>query len=179
MAQRRTAQGSEISRVQDQEIPPGNNSIWERSVSKCQDLGITTTMDQQLLCISNSPPFQILKPLNTHCEDPLLQAIKKDAILNGSNLYPSCRCCSVARSCPTLCDPMECTTPGSPVLHCLPEIPQIHGHRSRSLLHEKLCLVMKRGSKYDQVSLDFELGAIAGLGPCVLNTWMRVPMVFG
>ena len=39
-----------------------------------------------------------------------------------------------------------------------------------SLLHEKLCLDMKRGSKYDQVSLDVELCAIAGLGLCVLNT---------
>ena len=26
-------------------------------------------------------------------------------------------CCSVAQSCPTLCDPMDCTTPGFPVLH--------------------------------------------------------------
>ena len=30
--------------------------------------------------------------------------------------YSSC-CCSVAQSCPTLCDPMECTAPGFPVLH--------------------------------------------------------------
>ena len=29
-------------------------------------------------------------------------------------------CCSVAQSCPTLCDPMDCSTPGFPVLHCLP-----------------------------------------------------------
>ena len=28
-------------------------------------------------------------------------------------------CCSVAKSCPTLCDPMDCSTPGSPVLHYL------------------------------------------------------------
>jgi len=26
-------------------------------------------------------------------------------------------CCSVAKSCPTLCDPMNCSTPASPVLH--------------------------------------------------------------
>ena len=30
-------------------------------------------------------------------------------------------CCSVARSCPTLCDPMGCRLPGSSVLHYLPE----------------------------------------------------------
>ena len=29
--------------------------------------------------------------------------------------------CSVALSCPTLCDPLDCSTPGFPVLHCLLE----------------------------------------------------------
>ena len=37
-------------------------------------------------------------------------------------------CCSVAKSCPTLCDPMECNTPVFPVLHCLPEFAQTHVH---------------------------------------------------
>ena len=32
-----------------------------------------------------------------------------------------CCCCSVTQSCPTLCDPMDCSTPGFPVLHHLPE----------------------------------------------------------
>ena len=35
-------------------------------------------------------------------------------------------CCSVAKLCPTLCNPMDCSTPGFPVLHCLPEFAQIH-----------------------------------------------------
>ena len=35
-------------------------------------------------------------------------------------------CCLVARSCPTLCDPMDCSMPGFPVLHCLQEFAQIH-----------------------------------------------------
>ena len=30
--------------------------------------------------------------------------------------------------CPTLCDPMDCSTPGIPVLHCLQEFAQIHVH---------------------------------------------------
>ena len=37
-----------------------------------------------------------------------------------SHMYPLC--CSVAKSCPTLCDPMDCSTPGFPVLHYLPEL---------------------------------------------------------
>ena len=39
----------------------------------------------------------------------------------ASHTYPSqlfC-CCLVTKSHPTLCDPMDCSTPGFPVLHCL------------------------------------------------------------
>ena len=35
---------------------------------------------------------------------------------------------SVAQSCPTLCDPMNCSTPGLPVYHQLPESTQTHVH---------------------------------------------------
>ena len=36
---------------------------------------------------------------------------------------------SVAQSCPTLCDPMNRSTPGLPVHHQLPEFTQTHIHR--------------------------------------------------
>ena len=36
---------------------------------------------------------------------------------------------SVAQSCPTLCDPMDCSTPGFSVHHQPPELAQIHVHR--------------------------------------------------
>ena len=36
---------------------------------------------------------------------------------------------SVAQSCPTLCDPMNCSTPGLPVHHQLPEFTQGHVDR--------------------------------------------------
>ena len=36
---------------------------------------------------------------------------------------------SVAQSCPTLCDPMNCSTLGLPVHHQLPEFTQTHVHR--------------------------------------------------
>ena len=36
---------------------------------------------------------------------------------------------SVAQSCPTLCDPMNCSTPGLPVHHQLLESTQTHVHR--------------------------------------------------
>ena len=37
-------------------------------------------------------------------------------------------CCSIAKSWPTLSDPMDCSTPGLPVLHSLPEFAQTHVH---------------------------------------------------
>ena len=36
---------------------------------------------------------------------------------------------SVAQSCPTLCNPMDCSTPGFPVHHQLSELAQTHVHR--------------------------------------------------
>ena len=36
---------------------------------------------------------------------------------------------SLAKSCLTLCDPMDCSTPGLPVHHQLPEPTQTHIHR--------------------------------------------------
>ena len=39
------------------------------------------------------------------------------------------QCSSVAQSCPTLCDPMNRSTPGLPVHHQLPEFTQTHVHR--------------------------------------------------
>ena len=35
---------------------------------------------------------------------------------------------SLAQSCQTLCDPMDCSTPGLSVLHHLPELAQTHVH---------------------------------------------------
>ena len=47
-------------------------------------------------------------------------------------LYPAIasfiHCCSVPKSCPTLCDPMDCNIPGFTVLHYLLEFSQTHVH---------------------------------------------------
>ena len=43
--------------------------------------------------------------------------------------YKSNQFSSVAQSCPTLCDPMNCSTPGLPVHYQLLEFTQTHVHR--------------------------------------------------
>ena len=42
---------------------------------------------------------------------------------------PSVQFSSVAQLCPTLCDSMDCSTPGFPVYHQLPALTQIQVHR--------------------------------------------------
>ena len=46
-----------------------------------------------------------------------------------SQIYSSVQFNSVTQSCPTLWDPMNCSTPGLPAHHQLPEFTQTHVHR--------------------------------------------------
>ena len=44
-------------------------------------------------------------------------------------ILPKCYYCSVAQSCPTLCNPRDCSTTAFPVHHQLPEPAQTHVHQ--------------------------------------------------
>ena len=68
-----------------------------------------------------------------------IQALHRQAVWSQTSLVPflnlnfliwkvdtNATCCSVAQSCPTLCDLMDCSTPGFPVLHCLLDFVQTH-----------------------------------------------------
>ena len=46
----------------------------------------------------------------------------------SNSIYNFYCCCSVTKSCLTLCDPMNCSMPGFPVLHYLLERAQTHVH---------------------------------------------------
>ena len=48
---------------------------------------------------------------------------------NSSRITKSHQFSSVTQSCPTLCNPMDCNTPGFPVYHQLLELPQTHVHQ--------------------------------------------------
>ena len=48
---------------------------------------------------------------------------------------------SDAQSCPTLCDPMDCSTPGLPVHHQFPEFTQTHVHRVSDAIQPKHLLL--------------------------------------
>ena len=54
---------------------------------------------------------------------------KKVILTQGPlNFFISVHFSSAAQSCPTLCDPMDCSTPGLPVHHQLLELTQTHVH---------------------------------------------------
>ena len=62
-------------------------------------------------------------------QDPDISNFKLFRWFSGTKLNHQCSCCSVAKLHPTLCDPMDCSTPGSSVLHYLPMVPQTHVHQ--------------------------------------------------
>ena len=56
--------------------------------------------------------------------EPLSPALQADSLLLSNQR--SHQFSSVTHSCPTLCDPTDCSTPGFPVHHQLPELAQTH-----------------------------------------------------
>ena len=54
--------------------------------------------------------------------------------MNLINTFRILQFSSVAQSCPTLCDSMNCSIPGFPVHHHLPELAQSHVHRARDAI---------------------------------------------
>ena len=59
-------------------------------------------------------------------QDPYEDTFQK-LLKDMKNIFISVQFSSVAQSCPTLCDPMNHSTPGLPV-HLLPEFTQTHVH---------------------------------------------------
>ena len=74
-------------------------------------------------------------------------------------------CCSVAHSCPTLCNPMDCSTPGFHVLHHLLELAQTHVHRAGDTIHPSCDTEYESGL----VVLPIRNGSAAVSGSCQLS----------
>ena len=95
--------------------------------------------------------LQHTRPLSINNSRSLLKLMSIESLMPSNHLNPCCPCFlppsifpsirifsnesvladqfrSVAQSCPTLCDPMNHSTPGLPVHHQLPEFTQTHVH---------------------------------------------------
>ena len=86
------------------------------------------------VCSSQPPPLRCPPLPSPHGSSSLLCVCESVSVVLESFVcfiyieHHRQRCCSVAKSCPTLCDPTDRSTPGFPVLHCLPELAQTHVH---------------------------------------------------
>ena len=60
---------------------------------------------------------------------PWMTILSKGCLMTWIAHFIAVQFSSVTQSCPTLHDPMDCSMPGFPVHHHLPELPQTHGHR--------------------------------------------------
>ena len=69
----------------------------------------------------------ILSPIEPHVKFPHGKWSIKVYSFNIQFLI-SVQFSSLSQSCLTLCDPMDCSTPGFPVCHQLPELTQTHVH---------------------------------------------------
>ena len=77
-------------------------------------------------------------PLRSYCQYPPLhiwvsrgpETYAAEPALLGHPVKSGegCHCCPVTEWCPTLHDPMDCSTPGFPVPHRLPGFVQVHAH---------------------------------------------------
>ena len=57
---------------------------------------------------------------NSKCDDWFLGFIEEGG-MNRWSTEDFCCCCSVAKLCQSLCDPMDCRAPGYPILHYVVE----------------------------------------------------------
>ena len=95
-----------------------------REISTASDIQITD--DTSLMAESEEKPKSLLMKVKEESEkDGLKLNIQKP---KSWHRVPSVQFSSVALLCPTLCDPMDCSTPGFPVYHQLPEPTQTHVH---------------------------------------------------
>ena len=79
------------------------------------------------------PPPGNLSELETEPASPALQVGSLPLSHKGSPQKKWFS--SVSQLCPTLCSSMDCSTPGFPVLHHLPELTQTYVHRVGDAIH--------------------------------------------
>ena len=98
---------------------PVDSSTWGRKESD-----MTEWLNTRWFCVYDGTHTQVL-----WCGLPPSASVSKNIGLQGRFfIEQDSQFSSVAQSCPTLSDPMNCSMPGLPVHHQLPEFTQTHVH---------------------------------------------------
>ena len=76
----------------------------------------------QRVC-DDSEPYSTFLTFQSYFFNP---ALRHQDFFHSPSSIQHCHCRSIAQSCTTLCDPVDCSTPSFPVLHYLPEFVQTY-----------------------------------------------------
>ena len=121
-----------------------------RSVVWAENIDVLSFMNHRVVC--NLLYFEhpeVHRHICCSLTVAVIELIKKSAHHHLKLCFGSCDAClaslrslvvrwlvsSVAQSCLTLCDPMDCSTPSFPVHHQLPELTQTHVHLVGDAIH--------------------------------------------
>ena len=92
---------------------------WEYTRRKSILIKILTLFEYNCVCCS--PDSKVKRMIIS----PNCQSLQK--CISDLYMFPWI-CCSFTQLCPIICNPMDCSTPGLPILHYAPKFPQIHVH---------------------------------------------------
>ena len=116
------------SRVLGKAVAYGDEWLGNKSVSKREDKIVALLTGNQAVPITE-PDWDYNTAKERWDQSHFVRCILEGLRQVRAKTFSSVQFSSVVQLCPTLCDPMNCSTPGLPVHHQLLEFTQTHVYR--------------------------------------------------